>query len=738
MPVTYFCTRFVGLFFATSALLVVSSCGGGGGGSSAPVAPTPTPAQLTSINLSQDTLTLDRWGDSVTISAQAVDQNGNNVSDATITWSSPDTDIAAVDNAGNVTTWLAGDIDLTVEAAMGGITVSETVAVTVAIQRNTNCQVPTEFPVKGPVAPPRGWDARDRATQFGPEEFHYDYQITLDVDRDGDPDLLPIAHTQTRLGVGVPLFTTHRVWLNDGSGHFTDGTDAILGQNSIPWNGPRDMDYADFDGDGFQDVVVFQTGWERTADCGIPGSCPGGPNLLFLPQPDGLIDSAPTRLSPYDTDGFTHSGAVGDVDCDGDIDIFEAQFVNPGAPGVHHLQLNSGVGTFVADASLLPQELFSAPDVPGDPDVQAGIAGSVLCDLDRDGDPDLVYTLANTDLVTTRIAVNDGFGRFRMLDPNLLPAIVHEDPNLTFAEQADCADLDLNGYNDIVLNAGYTFVLKNHGDMSFTDVTSSILPPNPVGLTANGLGIIDLNNDGWPELTPEWKAAVYWNTGDGVFTELPFREGSSALFTTVADFDMDGWPDIYHHWSNTSQAPNHLYINVPAVAPVKLMFATSSLYSADLGGLSGADAICQQHADGAELPGTYVAYLSDSNTNAISRISWGEYHRPGDNALVFQGRPEIRTVTMSNPVGHDENGTFLVVPDEYVRTGTDHNGTKFQDTGIGFCSDWNRATDEDPAGSAYGDVTQANVQWSRIIDPNVLAEKERNCSEPLRLYCFQE
>jgi len=732
MRLISFCTRFIGLIFATSSLLIVSSCGGGGGGGPPPPPPPPpAPAQLTSISLSQSTLTLDRWDDSATISALAKDQFGNDVNGATITWTSPDTDIAAVDNTGNVTSWFAGDIDLTVEASMGGITVSETVAVTVAVQQNPNCQVPTEFPVKGPVAPPRGWDVRDVATQFGPDEFRINYQITLDVDRDGDPDLLPMTFTVPNQGIGVPIFTAQRVWLNDGSGHFTDGTDAILGQNSIPWDSPRDMDYADFDGDGFEDVVVFQTGWEREVTCDNPGYCPGGPNLLFLPQPSGLIDSAPTRLSPYDTDGFTHSGAVGDVDCDGDIDIFEAVWVNPDAPGVHHLQLNSGVGTFVADDSLLPQELLDTPDM-------RSVSSSVLCDLDRDGDPDLVLSLPSpTVLVTTRIAVNDGFGRFRMLDPSLMPAFVGQDPDLTHGEGAYCADLDLDGNNDIVLNAGYIIVLKNHGGMSFTDVTSSILPPNPFGLTDNGLGIIDLNNDGWPELIAERKAAIFWNTGNGVFTELP-RPGNDIAFTTVADFDMDGWPDIYDHWSTNSKNPNHLYINVPADAPVKLMFATSSLYTADLGGLSGADAICQQHADDAGLPGTYVAYLSDSNTNAISRISWGEYHRAGDNALVFQGRPEIRNETLSNPVRDDENGTLLVFPDEYVRTGTDGNGTKFQDTGIGFCSDWNRATDEDPAGSAYGDVTATNFAWSRLVDPNVLADKDRNCSEPLRLYCFQE
>ena len=57
-------------------------------------------------------------------------------------------------------------MQLTVEARKQDIVVSRDIPVTVAIQRNSNCQVPTEFPVKGPVAPPRQWFTRDVATQF--------------------------------------------------------------------------------------------------------------------------------------------------------------------------------------------------------------------------------------------------------------------------------------------------------------------------------------------------------------------------------------------------------------------------------------------------------------------------------------------------------------------------------------------------------------------------------------------
>jgi len=224
MPVTSFCTRFVGLFFATSALLVVSSCGGGGGNGGGNGGGGPLPAQLSSINVSQSTLTLDRWGDSVTISAQAVDQNGANVSGATITWSTPDANIASVDNTGKITSWMAGTVDLTVEASASGTTVTEMIAVTVTVQQNANCQVPTEFPVKGPVAPPVNWDVQNVNTSFA--KFPA-WSITLDVDDDGDQDLI-IDYTEQFTPWVFPASETH-VWLNDGSGVFTDGTAAVMG-----------------------------------------------------------------------------------------------------------------------------------------------------------------------------------------------------------------------------------------------------------------------------------------------------------------------------------------------------------------------------------------------------------------------------------------------------------------------------------------------------------------------------
>jgi len=44
----------------------------------------------------------------------------------------------------------------------------------------------------------------------------------------------------------------------------------------------------------------------------------------------------------------------------------------------------------------------------------------------------------------------------------------------------------------------------------------------------------------------------------------------------------------------------------------RIVFATSTLQNGNLGGLAGADQICQEHADAAGLLGSFKAWLSDS------------------------------------------------------------------------------------------------------------------------------
>ena len=171
----------------------------------------------------------------------------------------------------------------------------------------------------------------------------------VDVDNDADPDLLC-----SRNGGRCALY------LNDGKA-LTDqaptlgvaARGASLGQV-----------FFDMDNDGDLDLYLIRGGWETE------------PNRLYrnLLSETGALGFQPATLEARIGDeGMGFGCAVGDVDLDGDEDLFINNHNGPS-----HLYLNNGDGTFTEDT-------------PGDlVQMGSGCLGAVLADLDNDGDLDLV------------------------------------------------------------------------------------------------------------------------------------------------------------------------------------------------------------------------------------------------------------------------------------------------------------------------------------------------------------
>ncbi len=99
-------------------------------------------------------------------------------------------------------------------------------------------------------------------------------------------------------------------------------------------------------------------------------------------------------------------------------------------------------------------------------------------------------------------------------------------------------------------------------------------------------------------------------------------DGTSSTTTPHEPACGDGWLDdgedcddgnllvgdgCSHHCATESEPP-------------KWVFVTSSTISGAMGGLPGADAICQNLAEAADLPGTYLAWLSDGVASPSSRF----------------------------------------------------------------------------------------------------------------------
>jgi hypothetical protein len=160
----------------------------------------------------------------------------------------------------------------------------------------------------------------------------------------------------------------------------------------------------------------------------------------------------------------------------------------------------------------------------------------------------------------------------------------------------------------------------------------------------------------------------------------------------------------------------------PKATPSKV-FITSTSYTPGVGGfigISGADQECMARASAGGLSGTYVAFLSDSSTNAKDRItSSGPFYMTNGTTLVFSSKSEFFTASV--PDLQDEFGATNNLK---AWTGTD------RDTGLyagNSCANWTSSTDQSLVN--VGDQESVPKKW--------MSEGGHLCSDSFQLYCFQ-
>lgn len=181
-----------------------------------------------------------------------------------------------------------------------------------------------------------------------------------------------------------------------------------------------DVRAADFDGDGDSDLVVAEFGWHRT----------GGMHLLWNPGHAEALSPMAWRVERVDSrPGAIHVPAV-DLNGDGRID-FVALISQEHETVVAFLNRPSGFEQVV---------LYAAPDP------SYGSSGIELCDLDGDGDLDLLYTNGDTfdslllkPYHAIRWLVNEGSYPFRERLLTIMPGV----------HRALAADLDGDGDFDV-------------------------------------------------------------------------------------------------------------------------------------------------------------------------------------------------------------------------------------------------------------------------------------------------
>lgn len=165
----------------------------------------------------------------------------------------------------------------------------------------------------------------------------YSGTVAFDADSDGDNDLFV---AQMHEGFGTSAAPV-KILFNDGVGNFSYANDSIFtpAPPQFYFTG-RNVIAADYNGDGLTDVFIQEGGTDEEP-------FPGGQNRILIQKADGTFaDETVSRLPIYNDYG--HGVAIGDIDNDGDIDIFNnsstgGDYVSP------CLLINNGDGFFTEE-----------------------------------------------------------------------------------------------------------------------------------------------------------------------------------------------------------------------------------------------------------------------------------------------------------------------------------------------------------------------------------------------------
>ncbi len=285
------------------------------------------------------------------------------------------------------------------------------------------------------------------------------------------------------------------------------------GAHLTPEITPGGVALLDFDQDG--DLDIYQIRHGKPAE--MPGAFQDpAPNRLFRQEPDGTFSEVPEAAGLADP-GYGHGCAVGDIDNDGDVDVFVTNY------GANRLYQNEG-GTF------------------RDITEQAGIEGehwssaSAFFDYDRDGLLDLFVVHFGVFDPTRRCDAAGKPGTADYCGPHLFQGVTDQ-------------------------------LYRNNGDGTFTDITAA------VGITtaARGWGVIcaDLNADGWADIyvcNDEEPNQLWINDKEGGFYDEAMLSGvavngfgrvEASMGVTVGDVNADGKFDLF--MTHVASETNTLY-----------------------------------------------------------------------------------------------------------------------------------------------------------------------------------
>ncbi len=330
------------------------------------------------------------------------------------------------------------------------------------------------------------------------------------------------------------------LFINQGDGTFLDRA-AAFGIDDLHLGSAAAV--GDYDNDGWLDLYVTSFG---PADSMGPGQHRLYRNNQGLSFTNVAAAAGVNQASPVYVDGL--GAGFGDIDLDGDLDLFVAGWRLPGGdPALgNRLFRNNGDGTFT--------DVTAAAGIVDD-----GIRGFGPCFVDMTGDryPELLLA---ADFGTTRYFINQADGSF-------LEATAASGANLAWSGMGQAVgDFNNDGHFDWFETAIYDTdnegrgdgnkLYINQGSGSFSEIAAA------AGVADGGWGwgavAVDLDHDGWQDLAeingwdlPSYvneRGYIWLNNGDLTFAEVGVAAGFDHKLHGMGllhlDFDNDGDMDL--------------------------------------------------------------------------------------------------------------------------------------------------------------------------------------------------
>jgi hypothetical protein len=404
---------------------------------------------------------------------------------------------------------------------------------------------------------------------YGPVD-HKDYILEangcgcafFDYDNDGWIDIFLLSGTRLS---GAPPGASNRLYKNNRDGTFTDVT-RQAGLEAVGWaNG---VCIGDYNNDGYEDLFCTYYGQNRlyrnlgngtfkdvTKEAGLETSeVRWGAGCSFLDyNRDGHLDLFVSNYLQFDFEHVPKPGSG--VNCN-----WKGIPVNCGPRGLpfgrHSLYRNNGDGTFT------------------DVSIESGFGKSwsnygltvVAADFNEDGWPDIFVA---SDSTPSLLFINQHDGTFK--EEGIERGVALSSDGMEQSGMGvGIGDYNLDGHLDIFVThftEDSDALYHNDGTGNFDDTTLPARLGVETRFTSWGTGIVDLDNDGWPDIFfvtgsvyPEVEKQfpqypdkspriLFRNLGNGAFEEIAnagpgVTTPHSSRGCAFGDFDNDGDLDI--------------------------------------------------------------------------------------------------------------------------------------------------------------------------------------------------